>query len=186
MKITKNQTAKSNFKSIFSFAFLALFLVFQSCSKDDVIEPETPDTTTPSQEQYVKCKIDGVDFLSKDDALFNHAKIITLGGLTVHQLRGANTETEAIVLGLYGFNGVGVYNINDPDVITGAQWLTVNPYATYDCNQAKAIAGTTSGKIEVTFHSAEKIEGTFEFTAENTGNPGEIVTITDGEFRLNY
>ena len=33
---------KTNFKSLFSLAVLALFLVFQSCSKDEVIEPDTP------------------------------------------------------------------------------------------------------------------------------------------------
>ncbi len=174
-------------KKITSILLIAAsILLLGSCQKADeeTTPPDSPNTT--EQEEYVKCKIDGVDFLSKDDDVFNHAKIITLGSLTVHQLRGADDATEAIVLGLDDFDGVGIYNVDDPDKITGCQWLTVGPYTTYDCNQGNAQTGITPGKIEITFYSAERIEGTFEFTAINTGNPDDIVTITEGEFRLNY
>ncbi len=173
-------------KKITSILLIATFIfTFHSCKKADETTPEGGDDT-PTQEEYVKCKINGVDFLSKDDDPFNHAKIISLGGLTVYQLRGADEATEAIVLGLYDFDGIGVYDVADQDKVTGCQWLTVGPYATYDCNQANAIKGITSGKIEVTFNSAERIEGTFEFTAVNTGDETDKVTITEGEFRLNY
>jgi hypothetical protein len=161
-----------------------LFLLLQSCSKDAAIEPETPVSGNVNQEQYIKCKIDGVDFLSKDDTRFNYARVLSVGGLTAHQLRGASEATEAILLTFYDFSGVGVYNMDDPNVNTTAQWLTVNPYATYDCSQANA--GITSGKIEVTFQNSERIEGTFAFTAVDKGNISDKVTITDGEFRLNY
>ncbi len=173
-------------KKITSILLIATFIfTFHSCKKADETTPEGGDDT-PTQEEYVKCKINGVDFLSKDDDPFNHAKIISLGGLTVYQLRGADEATEAIVLGLYDFDGIGVYYVADQDKVTGCQWLTAGPYATYDCNQANAIKGITSGKIEVTFNSAERIEGTFEFTAVNTGDETDKVTITEGEFRLNY
>lgn len=174
-------------KKITSILLIAISILFlDSCAKaeEETTQPNLPNTT--GQEEYVKCKIDGVDFLSKDEDPFNYAKIITLGGLTVHQLRGADEATEAIVLGLYGFDGVGVYDVANPNVITGCQWLTVGPYTAYDCSQANATIGLTAGKIEVTYSSAERIEGTFEFTAINTGNPDDIVTITEGEFRLNY
>ena len=55
-----------------------------------------------------------------------------------------------------------------------------------NCSQENVVAGLTPGKIEVTFHSAEKIEGTFEFTAIITGGPDDKVIITKGEFRLDY
>jgi hypothetical protein len=172
-------------KKINSILLIVLLIaIFQSCKKTDETTP-TGDNN-PSQEEYVKCKIDGVDFLSKDDVLFNHAKIISLGGLTVYQLRGADDATEAIVLSLYDFEGVGLYDVSNPDKESNCQWLTVGPYATYDCNQKNAIAGKVSGKIEVTFNSSERIEGTFEFTAINGENETDRVTITEGEFRLNY
>ena len=173
-------------KKITTLLFIVtLLLSFHSCKKAKETTPEGGDDN-PTQEEFVKCKIDGVDFLSKDDGPFNHAKIISLGSLTVYQLRGADDATEAIVLGLYNFDGVGVYDVANPDKVTGCQWLTVGPYATYDCNQEKAQSGLTSGKVEVTYNSAERIEGTFEFTAINTGDENDKVTITEGEFRLNY
>ena len=174
-------------KKITSILLIAVSVFFlDSCEKaeEETTQPNPPNPT--GQEEYVKCKIDGVDFMSKDDDVFNYAKIISLGGLTVHQLRGADEATEAILLGLYNFDGVGIYDVADPDVITGCQWLTVGPYTTYDCNQENAAAGLTPGKIEVTFSSADRIEGTFEFTAINTGDPNDIISITEGEFRLNY
>lgn len=172
-------------KRINSILIIALLMsIFQSCKKVEETTPGGDDT--PTQEQYVRCKIDGVNFLSKDDALFNHAKIISLGGLTVYQLRGADDATEAILLSLYDFDGVGVYDVANPDKNTNCQWLTVGPYATYDCSQENAIAEKVSGKIEVTFNSAERIEGTFEFVAMNGGDETDKVTITEGEFRLNY
>ena len=180
----KNKKTMKNFTTILLIA--VSFIFFDSCKKAEEDETTQDPPTTTEQEEYVKCKIDGVDFLSKDDDVFNYAKIISLGGLTVHQLRGADDATEAIVLGLYDFDGVGTYDVSNPDKITGCQWLTVGPYATYDCNQGNAIAGLTPGTVEVAFHSAERIEGTFEFTAINTGDPDDIVTITEGEFGLNY
>ena len=174
-------------KKITSILLITISIFFlDSCKKAEEDTPQQDPPNITEQEEYVKCKIDGVDFISKDDDIFNHAKIISLGGLTVYQLRGADEATEAIVLGLYDFDGIGIYDVADPNKITGCQWLTVGPYATYDCNQANAMAGLTPGKIEVTYNSAERIEGTFEFTAVNTGDPNDIVTITEGEFRLNY
>ncbi len=161
-----------------------LILNFNSCKKADETTPDGGNT--PSQEEFVKCKIDGVDFISKDDNLFNYAKIISLGGLTAYQLRGADEATEAILLSLYDFDGTGVYDVADPDKNTTCQWLTVGPYATYGCDRKNALAGKVSGKVEITFNSAERIEGTFEFTAINGENETDKVTITEGEFRLNY
>ena len=186
---TRNTRIKNlkTMKKITSILLITISIFFlDSCDKaeEETTQPNPPNTI--GQEEYVKCKIDGIDFLSKDDDPFNYAKIISLGGLTVHQLRGADEATEAILLGLYGFDGVGVYDVANPNAITGCQWLTVGPYATYDCNQGNAAAGITPGTVEVTFHSAERIEGIFEFTAINTGDPNDIVTITEGEFRLNY
>jgi len=163
---------------------VTLVFNFHSCKKADETTPEGGDK--PTQAEYVKCKIDGVDFLSKDDNLFNHAKIISLGGLSVHQLRGADDATEAILLSLYDFDGVGVYDVANPDKETVCQWLTVGPYATYGCNRKNALAGKVSGKVEITFNSADRIEGTFEFTAVNGEDETDKVTITEGEFRLNY
>ena len=162
----------------------ALIFAFQSCEKTDETIPDGGDT--PTQGEYVKCKINGVDFLSKDDNLFNHAKIISLGGLSVHQLRGADDATEAILLSLYDFDGVGTYDVANPDKNTVCQWLTVGPYATYDCSLKNALAGKVAGKVVVTSNSAERIEGTFEFTAVNGVDETDKVTITNGEFGLNY
>jgi len=60
--------------------------------------------------------------------------------------------------------------------------FTVGPYATYDCSLKNALAG----KIVVTFNSTERIEGTLEFTAINGVDETDKVTITNGEFSLNY
>ena len=173
-------------KKFTTFLLIATFIfAFQSCKKADETTPDGGDDT-PTQEEYVKCKIDGVDFLSKDEDSFNTAKIFSAGGVTIYQLRGGDESLEAIILGFYDFDGVGVYNIADPDKRTGCQYLTVGPPMTYDCSQGNALEGTTSGKIEITFSSDERVEGTFECIAVNSGDETDKVTITEGEFRLNY
>ncbi|RLD78965.1 MAG: hypothetical protein DRJ10_09535 [Bacteroidetes bacterium] len=172
-------------KKITTLLLIAIFIfAFQSCKKAEETTPGGDNT--PTQEEYVSCKIDGVDFLSKDEDNFNTAKIFSAGGVTIYQLRGGDESLEAIILGFYDFDGVGIYNMADPDKASGIQYLTVGPPLTYDCSQGNALEGITSGKIEITFSSDERVEGTFECIAVNSGNVNDKVTITDGSFRLNY
>ena len=53
MKISKNQTPKTNYKSVISLAFLAVFILFsQSCTKvEDLIPEEPAKTTNPTSPQ---------------------------------------------------------------------------------------------------------------------------------------
>lgn len=185
MKNSKNQIPKTNYKSLFSFAFMALFILFQSCSKDDVIEPETPDTTTPSQDEYVKCKIDGKDFLSYDDSRYYHYIANTAGPNKWLNIRGSNVDVNTVTMLFWNFDGVGEYDVSSSQDSCSIQYnIGLTSSTSYVCDRANASAGQTSGKIKVTVHNDTQIEGTFEFTAINTVDPNDKVTITEGSFRI--
>jgi hypothetical protein len=160
-------------------AFAAIFMF--SCNPENE-EPEN-ETPTPNQEEYIQCKIDGVDFLSKDDEedLFSYARI----NFGQHHLKGADETTQSINLWFWQFDGVGTYPIGGENNVS-CQWLTVNPNATYDCNETLTGEGKTSGQIEVTASDENWIEGTFEFTAVNTTDHSDQVVVTDGKFKLKY
>ncbi|UTW63930.1 hypothetical protein KFE98_07270 [bacterium SCSIO 12741] len=182
---------------------LALLLVFYSCKKEETPEPETPTTTTTTtnnnsnnnnnpvtQGEYIQCKIDGKDFLSKDDDenRFSYARI----NFGQHHLKGADSTTQSINLWFFEFDSVGTYPVGGPNNVS-CQWLTTNPLKTYDCSEKLAKDGITTGQIVVTHFDGVKIEGTFEFTAvfpdwNDPQNPdySDKVTVTEGKFRLNY
>lgn len=170
-------------------ALLACAFFFGSCA-----EEADDEDTSPSQSQeeevdgvagrdvYVKCKVNGEDFLSKDDERFNHLKKI----VTTYQLRGGDEETNSILLHIFKYAGEGTYDLSDPEVSASCQYLGTNPPRTWDCNGEKAQAGITQGKITLTKSDDEGMEGTFEFTAVLVTDENDKVTVTDGEFKLKY
>ena len=171
-----------------TITLFAMFILFiQSCKKEDVIEPNVDPTitTTVNQDEFVKCKIDGQDFLSYDDSRYYHYIANTAGPNKWLNLRGSNIDVNGIAFLFWNFNGVGEYDISSASDSCSLQYnigLTSNP--SYVCDYTNANAGTTSGKIKVTVHDAEKIEGTFEFTAINSQDPSDRVEVTEGSFRI--
>ncbi len=173
-------------KKITILLLIATFIFsFHSCKKAEETTPEGGDDT-PTQEEFVKCKIDGVDFLSNDDSQYHHYIPNTAGSNKWLNLRGSNIDVDGITFLFWNFTGVGEYNIADSDDWCALQYTEgVPPTVTFECNQEDASAGTTTGKIKVTVHNDTQIEGTFEFSAINTTDPNDKMTFTEGSFRIN-
>lgn len=175
-------------KNIFKLMALVFACsVMVACDKETEEPEEEPKNENTNnnvtQGEYIKCKVDGVEFLSKDDEdnLFSYARIV----FGQHHMKGADDTKQSINLYLWEFDGEGTYPVGG-EKNASCQWLTVNPNATYDCNETLAKDGVTTGTIVVTKASETSIEGTFEFTAVNVGDQEDKVTVTDGEFKLNY
>lgn len=183
---------------LLSKQFFILFIISASilaCSDDDEdVQPASPASsnnngnggnngggTTINQDYYVFCKVDGIDFLSKDDARFNTARVFAGNQ---HQLRGANDTTNSVNLSLWNFQGVGTYNIPNSSKHATATYLTVNPLSTFACDTN--LAPNARGKIIVTSYDTASIEGSFEFTAHLSTDISKTVSITEGKFKLKY
>ncbi len=163
----------------------SLVLNFHACKKAEETTPGGG-SGTPSQEEFVKCKIDGVDFLSNDDSQYHHYIDNTAGNNKWLNLRGSNIDVDGITFLFWNFTGVGEYDISNAEDWCALQYTEgVPPTVTYECNEENATAGTTSGKIIVTVHNDTQVEGTFEFSAINTTNPNDKMTFTEGSFRIN-
>ncbi len=174
-------------KKITTLLLIVTFIfAFQSCKKADETTPEGDDDNNPTQEEYVSCKIDGVDFLSNDDSRYHHYIANTAGPNKWLNLRGSNIDVDGFTFLFWDFNGVGEYDISKLADSCAMQYTEGNPpTVTYECNQVNAGAGTTSGKIKVTVHNDTQVEGTFEFSAINNANPDDKITVTEGSFRIN-
>lgn len=167
-------------------------LAFSGCKKEDN-DIDTPQTNNQSgnqqtinQDEYVACKVNGVDFLSKDDTRFNHAKKFAVAGHVTYQFRGGNDTTNSILISFFNEFKPGTFEIKSSTNNASCQYLVSNPLTTYDCNQGLAQKGTTSGTVTVTSKTDEWVEGTFEFTAVKTTDHSDKVTVTDGRFKLKF
>lgn len=182
MVITQKQKPMKKFTSILLIAVSIFFLA--SCEKEKGTTPGGGGDT-PNQEEFVKCKINGADFLSNDDSRYHHYIANTAGGNKWLNLRGSNIDVDGITFLFWDFVGVGEYDIAKMADSCAIHYTEGNPpTVTYECNQTNASAGQTSGKIKVTVHNDTQVEGTFEFSATNNANPDDKITITEGSFRI--
>ena len=162
-----------------------LVFSFHSCKKADETTPKGGENT-PTQEEFVKCKINGVDFLSNDDSRYHHYIPNTAGNNKWLNLRGSNIDVDGITFLFWDFTGVGEYDISKLADSCALKYTEgVPPTVTYECNQVNASAGTTSGKINVTVHNDTQVEGTFEFSAINNADPNDKMIFSEGSFRIN-
>lgn len=173
-------------------AIICISIFFSSCQNTEETLEDT--LKIPNQDQYLICKINGVDFLSKDDPLFSYVKIFSVAGNTTYQFVAKDETTNGIgFLFVNKFNGVGTYNIKDntngSNVSFGYTINAVKSYGTDGGNSAPA--NTTHGTITITASNDTYIEGTFTFKAvapdwSDTSNPdfSDVVDVTDGEFKL--
>ena len=190
---TVNMKSLIRVKQLTSLAFVVVLFLFQSCSKDAAIEPDSGNNTgsgsgssnVPSQAEFVQCKIDGADFLSYDDSRYHHYIDNNAGATKMLNLRGSNIDVNGITMLFWNFDGVGEYDISS-DIDSCAIQYNIGLMTTtsYACDHVNASSGLTSGKIKVTVHNDTQIEGSFEFTAINTADPTDKIAVTEGTFRI--
>lgn len=201
------------FKSILILFTISLCLV--ACDKeDDVVQPasttnnngggnngggNTGGGSNPNQDFYITGKMNGVDFLSKDDNRFTYARLFSIAGTEQHQLIGNGDSIGGASLYLQrrngvGFNGVGRYDFaNNSDASLSLNWIPSDRQVTYNADNDKYNRGWVDGYIDITSYDSSIIEGTFAFKAVNPDwsdpqNPdySDSLRITEGKFRLQY
>lgn len=180
---------------------------FIACEKEDDTEPTTPvinnngggnngggtsnlDTSITNRNEYVYCKIDGVEFTSRDDTRFNRIRE-PFGNF---QLIGTGPSgTGGITITLWDYDGrTGVFDAStsngnsNPNLAStiSLQRLAENPRVTYDCSYNNSTMGLTMGSANITRSDSLFMEGTFEFTAVNPSDSTDKVVVTEGAFKL--
>ena len=151
--------------------FLVILLLpcflFSKCKKED-----------PLPEYYIKCKIDGIDYLPNNCANCMRSQLL---GDTVF-LMNANAEYQTVLIGV----------TNKPNFIEG-NYILISPMSggafknstiTSDRYDTDSIR---TGVLNIkTLDKIKKIcEGTFYFQAFNRVR-NKTVNITEGKFRLKY
>lgn len=150
----------------------------------------TLDTSITNRDEFVYCKIDGVEFTSRDDTRFNRLRE-PFGNF---QLIGTGpTGAGGITITLWGYDGrTGLFDAStsngnsNPNLAStiSLQYLAENPRITYDCSYSNSNMGLTMGSANITRSDSLFMEGTFEFTAINPSDSTDKVVVTEGAFKL--
>lgn len=198
---------KNMFKAFLFLAVISL-TIFACDSEDDEATPASPiinnnqgnnnngggnsnaDTSITNRNEYVYCKIDGVEFTSRDDTRFNRIRE-QFGNF---QLIGTGASGEGgITITLWGYNGrTGLFDAttsngnSNPNLAStiSLQRLNENPRITYDCSYNNSNMGLTMGSANITRSDSLFMEGTFKFTAVNPSDSTDKVVVTEGLFKL--
>lgn len=154
-----------------TLAILLLTLFSIACSNND----ENPTPTPVANDNYIRCKIDGVNYQvtgtavtgAQNSLAFNFRSDISGGGIGMDfSLNG-----QAMV-GTYSPNyanatTIGRLNYRSPDI-----------YSSGICN-------TSSGTLTITTKNGNIIEGTFSFTGKKLLGCAEVAkSITEGTFKV--
>ena len=146
---------------------LALGLTFTSCKKDD--DGLLGDDTT--DKWFFSCDIDGDDYT-----------VTGLGAYVTdftddYTIYGVDNPGNTVYIALAKGSTEGTYSMDD-EIYAYVVYTDGTAYAT--------IIGDGNGTVTITDYSTESVSGTFSFTAHNFDNPDEKVTVTNGEFNVEY
>jgi heat shock protein HslJ len=154
-----------------TFAIFMITLLTISCSKsDDTAMP------TPSNDNFIKAKIDGVDCMVTGNAATGAQNSIAFDFRS--DISGGGTGMDFSILGQAN---VGTYNFTYSNVSTVGRLnyrLNNDIYSSGICN-------TSSGTLTITAKNGKTIEGTFSFTGKKIlGCAQAQKTITNGSFKI--
>lgn len=156
-----------------TLAILVLSLFSIACSNSD--DNPTPTPTPIANDNYIRCKIDGVNYSVTGTAItgaqnslaFDFRSDISGGGIGMDfSIKGQAT------VGIYSPNyanatTIGRLNYRSPDI-----------YSSGICN-------TSSGTLTITAKNGNTIEGTFSFTGKKVLGCDEAAkTISEGTFKV--
>ncbi|MEP2935920.1 MAG: DUF6252 family protein [Gilvibacter sp.] len=169
----------------YSFIFLALLMT--ACDKDDDATTDPDDDTTAAGAEFLTAKIDGVAFeAAQDPAVIVGAQIGSSGSIQVLVFQGGTNAGETISISITNYDGPGTYVTGDSvDNASGANYITIDPLATWQSSFATAfVGGLELGEIVITSDDGEVVEGTFSFEGYNADDESSKM-ITEGKFKAN-
>jgi len=102
-------------------------------------------------------------------------------------ISGGTMESENLQIIITSFNGVGTYPLNFTNIGTYSYLPdpsnpdpnTVVVYATVNGLQ-------NTGEINITSYSNSNVKGTFSFTGYNYQDTSDTVSVTEGQFNINF
>ncbi|WP_114750094.1 DUF6252 family protein [Pleomorphovibrio marinus] len=166
------------------------FFILSACSSDDDGSPDIPGEHNGSVSFQVSGEVEGEYSGIADFRAFEMSGIHTWDITMLDQ--------DPITFSV-SFTQVGNEPIDRPE--TGTYELGINPGNQLDdiymasfeyyvdgpfqSDSYTVGIGDTTGELEITSSSDERIEGNFSFTAvrlDDEGNLGETISVTDGEF----
>lgn len=154
-----------NFKNYLLITFLAIGLVFTSCSKDD----DASGDEFPIGEVHFTAKIDGEKFIATEvEAIEGDVE-----GVYSLIIMSENNEGQTFLIGVNNFSGVGTYAVSQEDGEAGVLF--------FDQSLETGWWGEAGGEIVITHHiEGERVKGTFTFPMNNLDNSEREVT--EGSF----
>ncbi|MGJ8592255.1 MAG: DUF6252 family protein [Aquaticitalea sp.] len=167
-----------NFKQIMLLVMTISVMSITSCSKDDDGDGGGGSTA----EGTITATVDGQSFTTLE--ITSAANLATGGGQTTLTIQG-NTASQFVNLIIFGYEGVGSYELSDNNVFISASYVVPNtsdPLNTQIWNAPYQDSGVV-GDINISTDADGRVIGTFNFTGKNTED-GSLKTVTDGSFNL--
>lgn len=161
-------------KKIASIVLITLFSI--SCSHSD--DSSTTPTPTPTvNDNFIRCKIDGVDYAATGTAVtgaqnslaFDFRSDISGGGIGMDFSLNGQAAVGTYTPNYANATTIGRLNYRSPDIYSSG------------------ICSTSSGTLTITAKNGKTIEGTFSFTGKKVlGCSSAAKTITNGTFKVTF
>ena len=166
-----------NLKQFMLLVMTVSMVSLTSCSKDD-----DGGGDGGAGEGTITAKIDGQQFTSMD--ITSAANTITAGSQTSMTIQG-NTATQAINLIIFGYDGVGTYELTSSNVFITASYSepNVNDPLNMPTWSAPYQDSGVTGQIKIAEDANGRVKGTFNFKGKNL-EIGGLKEITEGAFNL--
>lgn len=173
-----------NLKKTIALLFAIGAMTFMGCSSDD--DGNTNNGGANGSGEYVRVKIDGVDWSASTSFDTTGGTLSTTGSVTVLVVQGSDEGGNAINFTIANYDGPGTYTTGDSVTNTNLiQYLSISPVAGWASNVATSVVGgLTPGSITVTSDDNGVVIGTFSFDGYNANDMSTKV-FTEGEFRAN-
>jgi heat shock protein HslJ len=164
-------------KTLQKTILLVLITLFSiNCSKSDDIPAPTP--TPVANDNFIKAKIDGVDYMVSGNAVTGAQNSIAFDFRS--DISGGGTGMDFSIIGQAA---VGTYNFTYNNVSTVGRLnyrLSNDIYSSGICN-------TSSGTLTIIAKNGKTIEGTFSFSGKKIlGCAAAQKIITDGTFKITF
>lgn len=140
-------------------------ILFSAC---DVLGGDDDDNGAPSAAGVMRAEIDGTAW----SAPSAQATRVSMMGVTMINVVGANTAGETMTITLNGVNATGAYAFSSDEA--DAQWVP---------DGAGSFYNATGGSVTITTLNDDRVAGTFAFEANRSG---ATVSVTEGEFEARF
>lgn len=157
-------------------SIVLITLVSISCSHSD--DSSTTPTPTPTvNDNFIRCKIDGVDYAATGTAVtgaqnslaFDFRSDISGGGIGMDFSLNGQAAVGTYTPNYANATTIGRLNYRSPDIYSSG------------------ICSTSSGTLTITAKNGKTIEGTFSFTGKKVlGCSSAAKTITNGTFKVTF